>query len=243
MFETTVVRARTAGRGIRFLTLSIAFHTTAVAAIIAASLASTRLPIEAPKQMMPIFFAPPVSLPPAIGTPQPAQPRPHVAPAPAPRTAVAPAAVTAPSTIPDTVAPVAAAAGAGSDGPPSSEVGVPAGIPGGIPGATSTGMPAPDAAGPLPAGGDVKAPITIRRVEPVYPAIAVHAHLSGTVVLLCVIDKSGHVRDARVVSSTFGAFAQPAIDAVQQWLFAPGTLHGTAVDNIFELTVRFQVSR
>jgi hypothetical protein len=28
---------------------------------------------------------------------------------------------------------------------------------------------------------------------------------------------------------------------VQQWLFAPGTLNGQAVDTIFELTVRFQV--
>ncbi len=65
--------------------------------------------------------------------------------------------------------------------------------------------------------------------------------MNGTVVLQCVIDKAGHIRDVRVVTSTFGAFEQPAIDAVQQWLFAPGTLNGQAVDTIFELTVRFQV--
>ena len=31
------------------------------------------------------------------------------------------------------------------------------------------------------------------------------------------------------------------IDAVRQWLFAPGTLNGQAVDTIFQLTVKFQV--
>jgi hypothetical protein len=44
-----------------------------------------------------------------------------------------------------------------------------------------------------------------------------------------------------VATSSFGAFEQPAIDAVRQWVFAPGTLNGQAVDTIFELTVRFQV--
>jgi TonB family protein len=59
--------------------------------------------------------------------------------------------------------------------------------------------------------------------------------------LQCVIDKSGRIRDVHVVNSTFSAFEQPAIDAVQQWLFAPGTLKGEPVDTIFELTVKFLV--
>ena len=65
--------------------------------------------------------------------------------------------------------------------------------------------------------------------------------MSGSVVLQCVIDKTGHIRDVHVVNSSFGAFEQPAIDAVQQWLFSPGTLNGQPVDVLFELTVKFQV--
>jgi len=87
----------------------------------------------------------------------------------------------------------------------------------------------------------VKAATVIRRVEPLYPRLPLQAHMNGSVVLQCVIDKTGHIRDVRVLTSTFGAFEQPAIDAVQQWLFAPGALNGQAVDTIFELTVRFQI--
>jgi TonB family protein len=61
------------------------------------------------------------------------------------------------------------------------------------------------------------------------------------VIVECIIDKTGHIRDAHVVGSNFGAFERPALDAVQQWLFAPGTLHGEPVDTIFDLTVKFEV--
>ena len=234
MFETAVVRARAGDRRFGFLSLSLAVHTAAVAAVIAASVASTSLPIDAPRQMMPVYLAPALTIPPALGTPD-------AAPKPKPATAApaAPLVVTAPSTIPSTLVPAAAPAsevpGTGSS---ETTVGVPWGTDRGI---GTDAPPAPDAAGPLAPGGNVKAPVVIRRVEPLFPRIALQAHMSGSVVLLCVIDKTGHIRDARLVTSTFGAFEQPAIDAVQQWLFAPGTLNGQAVDTIFELTVRFQV--
>ncbi len=146
----------------------------------------------------------------------------------------------APSTIPS-IAPAAA--------PPSEVTGTgtseaAAGVPWGAPNGIGTDAPpsvAPDATGPLLVGGDVKSPVVIRRVEPLFPRIALQARMNGSVVLHCVIDETGHIRDVRVVASTFGAFEQPAIDAVQQWLFSPGTLNGQAVDTIFELTVRFQV--
>jgi len=230
MFETAVVHARSGDRRFGFLSLSLAVHTAAVAAVIAASVASTTLPIEAPKQMMPVYLA----IPPALGTPD-------AAPRPKPRTSAvaAPLVVTAPSTIPSTLAPAApAATEVTGSGTADTAVGVPWGSDSGI---GTDAPPAPDAAGPLVIKGDVKAPIIIHRVEPLYPRLALQARMNGTVVLQCVIDKAGHIRDVRVVTSTFGAFEQPAIDAVQQWLFAPGTLNGQAVDTIFELTVRFQV--
>jgi protein TonB len=95
---------------------------------------------------------------------------------------------------------------------------------------------------PLPVGGDVKAPVVIRRVQPVYPKLAITARMNGTVIVECIIDKSGRVREAHVVRSTSTMFDQSALEAVQQWQFAPGSLHGNAVDTIFDLTVTFRVS-
>jgi outer membrane biosynthesis protein TonB len=44
------------------------------------------------------------------------------------------------------------------------------------------------------------------------------------------------------VISTSPLFNQSALEAVQQWQFAPGSLHGNAIDTIFDLTVAFRVS-
>jgi periplasmic protein TonB len=237
MFETAVVHSHAAGRRFSWLSLSLAAHSAAVAAVLAASIATVRLPDQAPKQMLP--FIPAIAPPPALGTPNPtpAQLRPRTSTSAAPRIPVAPAPVTAPTVIPDTITPVAAAP---NDGPAStigSSIGSDIGV---GPDAPSSSI-APDASGPLPIGNGVKSPIVIRRVDPIYPPLAIRARMNGSVVLQCIIDKSGRIRDVRVVTSTFSAFEQPAIDAVQQWLFTPGTLKGQAVDTIFELTVRFQV--
>jgi protein TonB len=90
--------------------------------------------------------------------------------------------------------------------------------------------------------GDVKAPVVIRRVQPLYPKLAINVRMNGTVIVECIIDKTGRVREAHVLRSTSTMFDQSALDAVQQWLFAPGSLHGQAVDTIFDLTVTFRVS-
>jgi len=235
MFETAVVRSRALDRRFSWLSFSLAVHSAALAAVLAASLTATSLPDSAPKMMIP--FIPAVAPPPALGTPNPAPARPRAAaPAAAPRVAVAPIPVVAPSIIPDAVVPIA------DSQQPSSSIGLPIGSEIGIGAeAPSSDSIAPDAAGPLPIANGVKAPVVIRRVEPIYPMVALRAKMAGTVVLQCIIDKSGKIRDAHVVSSTFAAFEQPATDAVLQWLFAPGTLRGQPVDTIFELTVKFQV--
>ena len=80
------------------------------------------------------------------------------------------------------------------------------------------------------------------RVQPFYPKLALTARMNGTVIVECIIDKTGRVREAHVVRSTSTLFDQTAVDAVQQWQFAPGSLHGQAIDTIFDLTVTFRVS-
>jgi protein TonB len=237
MFETAVVRTRAAERRYSWLTLSLAAHTAAVAAVLAASIATVRLPDQAPRLMVSFI---PISdpSPPALGTPNPTPARPRAVAATAPRVPVAPIPMTAPTVIPDTITPAAAAV---SDPGPATTTGVPDGSTIGIGTQSPSTSVAPDATGPLPIGNGVKSPVVLHRVEPIYPPLAIRAHISGSVVLECIIDKSGRIRDVRVENSTFGAFEQPAIDAVRQWLFAPGTLNGQAVDTIFQLTVRFEV--
>ena len=238
MFETAVVRSRVATRRYSWLTLSLAAHTAAVAAVLAASIATVHLPDQAPRLMVsfvPISDPPP----PALGTPHPpaAPPRPHPVSATAPRTPVAPSPVTAPTVIPDTIRP--AAPSAVEPGPPTE--GVPDGSTIGVGTQPQSTAIAPDATGPLPVGNGVKSPIVLHRVDPVYPQVALRARMNGSVVLECIIDKTGRIRDVRVENSSFAAFEQPAIDAVRQWVFSPGTLNGQAVDTIFQLTVKFQV--
>ena len=232
MFETSLLTARSRALDRRYtlLSFSIAVHSAVIAAVIAASVSSTRFPAQAPKEMRFPVLIPAISIPPPLGTQHPAVPKSKPTAATAPATSRLDI---APVTIPEAVMPAKApltTTGLGESGPP----GVPWGEPGGL-----DVNPAPTA--PLPVIGDVKAPIVIRRVTPEYPRIALQAHKNGWVIVECIIDKTGHIRDAHVVGSNFGAFEQPALDAVQQWLFAPGTLHGEPVDTIFDLTVKFEV--
>lgn len=239
MFENSLVHARSRALDRRFawLSLSIAIHTAAIAAVIAASVASTSFPSQAPKEVQIPILLPIMSLPPALGTPHPA-PRKSV-PA-APKTQDVPRPDAAPPAIPANVQPAATPTAtdiAPHDGPVD-DVGVPWGSKIGV---RPDGPPSSDITGPLPVGRDVKAPIVIRRVTPEYPRIALQVRKNGWVLLKCIIDKSGHIRDAQVIASSFGAFEPPAMDAVQQWLFAPGTLNGQPVDVIFDLKVTFEV--
>jgi TonB family protein len=95
---------------------------------------------------------------------------------------------------------------------------------------------------PLRVGGDVKPPVVINRVEPIYPALAKESRISGVVILEVVIDHTGVVRDARVLKPLPFGLDQAALDAVKQWTFRPATLNGTAVDVLFNLTINFRSS-
>jgi TonB family protein len=236
MFETAVVRASVGQRRFGLLSFSVVLHTAVVLAVLAASLTSAKFPTQAPKQMLAFISAIPITLPPALGTSGP-KPQQSVAPkVKAPVTAPV-----APRVIPDAIVPLTTQPSTVSLPERNDDIGVPWGK------KDATGPDGPPSIatssddGPLLVGGEVKAPVVIRRVDPLYPRAALQARLAGWVVLRCIIDKTGHIRDVQVVTSSFGAFTQPAVDAVQQWFFAPGTLNGKPVDVIFELTVRFQV--
>jgi protein TonB len=86
-------------------------------------------------------------------------------------------------------------------------------------------------------GGDVKAPVVISRVEPVYPA---EARAYGIVILEAVINRDGKARDVKVLKPLPFGVDQAATDAVKQWKFSPGTRNGEPVDVFVTLTVSFK---
>jgi len=94
-------------------------------------------------------------------------------------------------------------------------------------------------------GGDIAAPIIKHRVEPLFPESARRAMASGTNVLVivsCIITREGCVRAVNLLlQSPFPALNGAALQAISQWTFEPGRLHGEPVDVEFNLTVNFKI--
>ena len=87
-------------------------------------------------------------------------------------------------------------------------------------------------------GGAISAPRQLKFVEPIMPAIARAARMSGIVFLEVTLSKTGRVVDTKVIRSA-GVLDQAAIDAVQQWEYEPVLLNGQPVEVIMTVTVNF----
>ena len=87
-------------------------------------------------------------------------------------------------------------------------------------------------------GGQVRPPIRVKEVAPVYPAIAQSARVQGDVVIEATIDEEGKVADARVVKSV-PLLDQAALDAVRQWEYRPSLLNGVPTAVVTIVTVKF----
>jgi TonB family protein len=64
-------------------------------------------------------------------------------------------------------------------------------------------------------------PKLVTRVDPVYPAEASKAKVSGVVILECMIDTDGFVRDLKTVRSEPMGLTDAAVKAVSQWKYEP----------------------
>jgi protein TonB len=91
---------------------------------------------------------------------------------------------------------------------------------------------------PVRVGGSIKAPTQISKVQPVYPAVAQSARVSGVVILEALIGVDGRVADAKVLRS-IPLLDQAAVDAVRQWVYTPTLLNGVPVPVIMTVTVTF----
>lgn len=100
------------------------------------------------------------------------------------------------------------------------------------------GAPVPPSPDAVRIGDDIVAPTKIRNVNPVYPRIAQSARIQGTVVIEATIGPDGKVRETRVLRS-IPLLDQAALEAVQQWEYAPTRLNGVAVPVIVTVKVNF----
>ena len=79
----------------------------------------------------------------------------------------------------------------------------------------------------------------LKRVTPVYPAIAKVRRLSGSVIVEGVVGKDGKITNLKFVSGP-PVFHDAAFDAVRQWLFKPAKLNGQPIDQSTQIRVDFK---
>ena len=137
------------------------------------------------------------------------------------------------------------------------EVGVPGGVEGGIPGGVVGGVvgglpsdiPPPPPPAPTPAtprapirvGGQIQAPALAKRVEPVYPDVAVSARIRGVVILEANVDKDGRVVEVTVLRSASKLLDAAAITAVRQWQYRPLILNGLPEPFVLTVVLTFDL--
>jgi protein TonB len=78
----------------------------------------------------------------------------------------------------------------------------------------------------------------IRRVQPVYPPLAITARVQGSVVLAAVISKDGTIENLRLLSG-HPMLVPAALGAVKQWRYKPYILNGDAIEVETQITVNF----
>jgi protein TonB len=134
--------------------------------------------------------------------------------------------------------------------PPPVMAGIVGGVPGGVPGGqmggviggiiNSTPVAVPKIATPqrVRVSQGVTQGLLIRKVQPVYPALARQARIQGTVLLQAQISKTGDIENLQALSG-HPMLVPAAIDAVRQWKYKPYILNGEPVEVDTQVTVNF----
>ena len=190
-----------------------------------------------------------VAAPPAPPPPPPPPPPPAAERKTPPATQPTPNAPAAPVEMPTRIEP-----------PPfddEGEEGVAGGVEGGIPGGVVGGVlggllfeippppppPAPNAPrAPVRTGGNIQPPALIKRVDPVYPEVAVSAFLQGTAILEATVNEDGIVQDVKVLRSAGKFLDKAALDAVKQWRYEPLLLNGIRTRFILTVVLTFNLT-
>lgn len=86
-------------------------------------------------------------------------------------------------------------------------------------------------------------PSVIHKIDPEYTEQARAAGIQGTVVLMAVIDETGHPRNIKVTRSLGLGLDQKAVEAVKQWAFKRGQKDGVPVPVTCTLEINFRLPR
>ena len=216
--------------------ISVSAQVAAVTALIVPVLFFAGALPEVPTMMAFVAEAPAPPPPP----PPPAPPAPRkTAP---PQTQPVPSPGAAPIEPPSTIQPERANDEGDIGVPGGVEGGIPGGVVGGVVGGLPSDIPPPPPAAPPPpsrppvrVGGEIKQPTLTRRVDPVYPDIAVSARIRGVVILEAEVDKEGRVVEVKVLRTPNRLLDTAAVTAVRQWQYRPLVLNG--IPEPFILTV------
>lgn len=92
-------------------------------------------------------------------------------------------------------------------------------------------------------GNGVTAPRLIYSRPPVYTNDAMRARISGTVLLECIVEPDGTVRQLKILRSLDPVYGldEQAIKAVRAWRFAPATRHGEPVAVVVTVETAFTI--
>ena len=105
---------------------------------------------------------------------------------------------------------------------------------------SGAGSSQPMPSGPIRVGGNVQAANLLKRVEPVYPALAMQARISGNVRFTIIISPTGNVTRA-TVDSGHPLLIPAAQEAIKQWTYRPTLLNGQPVEVQTTVEVEFKL--
>jgi periplasmic protein TonB len=86
-------------------------------------------------------------------------------------------------------------------------------------------------------------PRVLSQLAPQYPIALRQAGLTGEVMVEFLVDPTGRVASASVLSSTNSGFEKSTLQAVAKWRFEPGKLHGRPVSFRMTIPIRFELDR
>ena len=99
----------------------------------------------------------------------------------------------------------------------------------------------PPKATPVRVHGQVRPPVLLREVKPIYPPLARSARVAGLVRLEGIIGRDGEIHSLRVVSG-HPLLVEAALEAARQWRYQPTLLNGEPVEVILQIGVNFTLS-
>ncbi len=121
------------------------------------------------------------------------------------------------------------------------------GVVGSMPDLTSPPPPASQPkvnrrSGPVRVGGVIAEANLVRKVQPVYPALAKSARIQGTVEFTAIISKDGNIENLQLVKG-HPLLVNAAKEAVLQWKYRPTLLNGQPVEVITDIVVNFTLAQ